>query len=828
MSYLRCLNGHGLVMAIGFAGCLTGMSRLAYAQALSPLENATPMSLQPTVVEVEFEGLRRVSVSAIEDRLKTKKGEPLDIDNLSADLRSLWETEYFEDITIGTRSTPEGLVVVIQVKEKPAIRKIVFRGRDGISEEDIKGVVDVKTHTILNTELLKRNVEKIRNLYLDKGYFLVEVDFKVENISEKTDDVRVIFNIVENTKVVVRDVAFVGNLHIPSEDLRGVIQTRVGNELSFMSQSGTYKEEFFQTDLLRIQAYYWDHGYVDVKVEPGAVTLSKDRRFIYVVIKVSEGERYRIGSTRFSGQVEVAANESTGQLGVDEERLRKLLSLENGDLFNRTKLFETIQGFTRAYKDQGYAYANITPNSALRKEKRLVDLEFSVELGKLVHIGRIEVSGNTRTRDKVIRREMRIYEGDTFSQSGIELSRARIFQLGYFETVDITTARADDSDWLNVTVAVKEKSTGTFQVGAGFSTTESFIATAQISQDNFLGNGQLVQLQLQLSFGRFARQLANVQFQEPYLFGSRFGFGLNGYIRQQIFTAFEAKTQGASPTIIYPLTHELRLHLGYTLEYVDIGSQLDQSLGRGSAVAGLARSGMTSSINTSLSYDSRDNRLFPTKGMNHLLSGTISNSALGSTELFEFWRATAALRFYHPLPFGLVAKLNLEMGMVGGGGESGVPINERFFPGGIYTVRGFAFQGLGPSIQTLTNGDPLSPSRNFVVGGNKQVVINFEIEIPVMGGAGIKGVLFADAGNGYNDNEGMFYLGTPKADRPIGYAAGSGKPIDLPLGMFYSVGFGVRWLSPIGPLRFEWGIPLTKVRPSDRPIQFEFTIGNAF
>ena len=243
-------------------------------------------------------------------------------------------------------------------------------------------------------------------------------------------------------------------------------------------------------------------------------------------------------------------------------------------MFKRTTLFEDIGRLSNVYKNRGYAFANVTPNSKMRPDEKLVDIEMAVQKGDLVYIDRIEISGNSKTRDKVIRREMRVFEGELYSEAGINASKARIFQLGFFETVEIKPAGGASKDTMTLEVEVKEKNTGTFQVGAGFSSVESFIATAQIAQNNFLGTGQSLSLSLQLSFGTFGRKFGSLQFYEPYLFDTMFSLGMNAYVTQQYYRDFQRAATGLAPTVGYPLTPDLRLSLGYTIENIEIKAPL--------------------------------------------------------------------------------------------------------------------------------------------------------------------------------------------------------------------------------------------------------------
>jgi outer membrane protein insertion porin family len=801
----------------------------APAPATAPKAATPPVdpNRNDLVTEIQVDGLRRVEREAALAGTKTKVGQPLDPAVLTQDLHAVWQTGFFRDVRIETEKVKGGYKVYFIVLERPSIRDVKFVGRGDISEEDIRGVVDVRAYTILNIDLLKRNVEKIRDLYVQKGYYLADVKYRIEALPGSTQEVDVFFDIVENAKVIVRQITFIGNKHLSSDYLKSGIQTREGGELSWITSTGTYKEEYFQTDLFRIQAAYYDAGFVTVKVGEPTATISPDRRYIYLSVPITEGEQYNIGKIGFAGDVTLKNKE--GETVVDENRLKSVLSIGQGEIFNRSKLFSDINSLTDVYRDQGYAFANVTPNSAIHEDTKTVDLELEVERGDVVYFDRIEVAGNTRTRDRVVRRELKIYEGDRYSASQLNLSRARVYALGYFETVNVTTSRGSKPDRMDVRVEVKEKSTGTFQVGAGFSSVESFILQAQISQNNFLGNGWLVSLSAQLSFGNYARRLATLQFYDPYFLDSKWSFGIDAYSTQRYYPEFRRDSTGFSPRLGYPITDDIRLTAGYTLERVDVRNGTNSIGSTGTyALYGLTTQGLNSSVNSSISFDTRDNRLFPSRGQYHVLMGELSAPALGSAAELSFWRGQLMMRFYRPIFWQFVLKLNVELGWVGGVGGHPAPIAERFFPGGILSVRGFEPRGLGPTVATLATGDPASATTAFPHGGNKQAILNLELEFPLIEQAGIKGVLFADAGNAFDDTQNFFYVNTPNELKPKAYLWRGNRQIEPPLGMFYSIGFGFRWFSPIGPLRFEWGIPITKPSPTSRGLIFEFTIGNFF
>ena len=310
---------------------------------------------------------------------------------------------------------------------------------------------------------------------------MAEVTYEVKRDTASTVDVW--FHVAEHAKVEVRRVNFVGNRAIPDAQLRDVITTREGNLLSFLTSAGTYREDVFQRDLLLIQAHYWDRGYVQVKVANPLVELSPDKQSMYITITVEEGPQYRLG------RVDV-----TGELLAPREVFLERVSVKTGEIFNRSKLSDDLQKLTDYYKDRGYAYVNATPTTPVNEKTRTVDVMFEIQKGPLVTFDRIHIRGNTKTRDKVIRRELRIVEGDTYNQSRLDYSKRRVTALGYFEKVDVSTKRGSTDDKMDVNFEVAERPTGTFQIGAGFSSVENFIAQAQISQNNLLGRGQLLTL----------------------------------------------------------------------------------------------------------------------------------------------------------------------------------------------------------------------------------------------------------------------------------------------------------------------------------------------
>ncbi len=760
------------------------------------------------ITEIRVEGNRRVEAAAIARSLKQKVGDLFNPNKTGDDLRALWGLKYFNDIQLLVQRSPQGIAYVVRVTEKPAVRSVNLAGNDELSKDDFKEVIDIKPFTILDIAAVKRNEKKIQEKYVEKGYFLAEVKAELKPVGTEGNEVELVFNINEHAKVMVKEIIFLGAHLVPAEDLKAVMVTQEGSYLSFLTNQGTYREDAFQRDLQVIQMAYFDRGFINIRVDKPIVTLSPDKRNIIITLRVEEGESYKVGKLDFSGD-----------LLVSKEVLHRLMTSKENTTFNRSLLGKDIQSITDVYYDTGHAYANITPVTHVNAEEKTIDLTFDVQKGPKVYIERIDIVGNTKTRDKVIRRQLRVYEGELFNGTGMRRSKDKVTALGFFETVEVTHKPGSDGEHVVVQVEVKEKSTGTFQVGLGFSNVESFIFTAQIAQQNFLGWGQSVSASAQLSGLRSFFQLS---YYDPYFLDSNFIFSIDAYRTQLDYFGFVRDAFGGTASFGYYLVaDEMSVNLGYTYESVNVQAA---SLTSYTPLAGQYRSGTTSAIRASWMWDKRNNRLFASSGW--LSSFTVESSpfflnAAAPEKQYNFNRYTANQRVYFPLPLGAVFKMNLQFGWLQehypGNAERQLPISELYFIGGINTLRGYPLRQVAPSELINSSGAPEGAISTLKTGGNKQIIFNAELEIPLLEKVGIRGVIFFDAGNVFGRDAGFFDVSDDAVLRAM----------KLPLGLLYSVGFGVRWFSPIGPLRFEWGIPLTP-RPGDLPIQFEFTIGNSF
>ncbi|MDW8249151.1 MAG: outer membrane protein assembly factor BamA [Myxococcales bacterium] len=786
-----------------------------------------------TIVAIQFLGLRRMVRDDQLARMQERPGQPFSPETLTRDVRELWNTGFFDDIEVDLERTDNGVILRFQVRERPSIKSIDFEGNSEIENDKLSEAIDIKAGTVISYPALRKATQKIRDMYAEKGYFLAEATFEV--VPQRDGEVVVRFIVKEHEQVSVRRVTFIGNHSIPEEQLREVLITGNGGFFSFGS-GGPFRQDAFDRDVFILSSLYYDRGFLSVQINAPRIMLTPDRSGIELAITINEGPQFRIRSLRiFERDAEGKEVEPIG----GRRHLREMVRARPGDVFNRTELAKDLQDVQTLYRDAGYANVKAEPATDIDQDRNEVDIIVPIQRGPLIHFGRIEIRGNSKTRDKVIRRELEISEGELFSETKLERSRRRVMALGYFERVDISTEQSSgEPDTIHVNIEVGERPTGTFQVGAGFSSIESFIATAQVQQANLFGTGQSLSVQGQVSG---LRQLVNIRWFEPYFLDTNFSASVDLFDQLRIFNDFSQSSTGGSLTFGYPLVDPtLRAFVSYNLQQDKVSTETTSTfLGTASSVsvfqrlplANLFNYGITSSIRPTLTYDTRDNRLFPTSGV--FLSGSVelADSLLGSENEFIRYRTTG--RFYYPVGGNVVLKLNTESGVVTSPNASGVPIFARFFLGGILDVRGYRLRTLGPRLPLNAALDPNSrPITNGAnIGGNLMYYQNLELEFPIVQQVGVRGVIFTDLGNAWNlerlyceaasggnsaGSRGLYAVNTPCFSFPSSLA-----------NVRTSWGFGLRWFSPLGPLRFEWGFPF-KPLPYEETSVFEFTIGNFF
>ncbi len=785
------------------------------------------------ILRIDISGNRRVAKEDIVSYLREKNGHLFKSENLASDVRALWDSGFFDDIEVDMTRDDHGVILRFLVRERPNIKGVEFEGNSEIENDKLQEAIEVKANTILSVPAVRRSVQKIKDAYAEKGYFLADVESAIE--PQRDNEVIIKFKITEHTPVTVRRITFVGNYNVPEDELRAVMQTGQGGFFAFGS-GGPYRQDIFERDVLLLNALYYDKGYMNVSIGTPRVMLTTDREGIEITLLIHEGPRFKIR------QLKVYERDADGKevepLG-GRRALRQLIRAKSGDYFNRAELVRDLGAVRTLYRDAGYANVEAEPETELDPVKREVDIIIPIRRGPLVHVERIEIKGNTKTRDKVLRREMEIEESNLFSETKLEDSKRRIVALGYFERVDVSTEQGSTPETININFEVTERPTGTFQVGAGFSSIENFIATAQIQQANLFGNGQSLALQAQISG---LRQLISIRFFEPYFLDSDWSSSVELYDNLLVFPDFARRTLGGALTFGYALIQPwLRLGVTATVQHDAVDTnQVNTFFGSTSGfvsvfqrlpLANLFNAGRTISLRPAITYDTRNNRLFPSSGIFLQASTELASSALGSE--IEFLRHEFIGRFYYPLfgqgeqpGSGFILKMNNKVGVITSPLSQGVPIFARYFLGGILDVRGYRLRTLGPRLPLNSsldvNAPPIPNGAN--IGGNLQYYSNLEFEFPIIDKVGIRGVGFVDTGNTWN-LEDQFCKTTPAPQfSTLVSPCFSGSSLT---DLRWSTGMGIRWFSPLGPLRFEWGFPLNKLSYEESSV-FEFTIGNFF
>ncbi|OGQ17977.1 MAG: outer membrane protein assembly factor BamA [Deltaproteobacteria bacterium RIFCSPHIGHO2_02_FULL_40_11] len=725
-----------------------------------------------TVLKIEVKGNRRVGQEAILNQVTQAVGKDYQTSKIRKSIQNIYALGFFENIEVHSESLESGVNLTFWVVEKPAIRKIEYQGYSKVSLSSIKEVVDLKEYDILDLSKIQKNKEKIIKMYEQKGFFLAQVKHDIVQ-DKKANEVDLVFKIEELDKVKIRKINFIGNSALSDDDLKSVMATKEGNLLSWLTKSDSYQEEVFKGDLESLTYFYHTKGYVQVKITAPVITVSADKRWVYIVVPVEEGEQFYLGDLDYSGDLLFAKDTFTKD--------RKIIS---GQLFNREELRQEVLRLADLYKDQGFAFANVNVQSAIDDKAKKVNLVFDFEKGEKVYFGKIRIKGNSNTRDKVIRRELKVFEGDLYSETQLRKSIDRVRALGFFSDVTYTKPQGEKLSEVDLNIDVTERSTGALTVGAGWSSVDKFVANAQISHTNLLGRGQAVSLNAQLSGGDNGSTRFSTSFTEPYTFDSLWSSGFDAYNTETRTTNFTELKTGGDLRVGHPIGELTNTYLTYKLEDVRLKDVTNTSSND------IRTPGVISSMLGTIVYDARNNRFEPSKGIYDQLSTEFAG--LGGDN--NYFKSILKSRFYYPAYFNGVLRLNVETGFLVRTTDKILPATERFFLGGVNSLRGFKPFSIGP-----TGVD--NAGKEVLLGGDRQLFANLEYELPLIRQMGIKGVLFYDIGSAFNGLD----IGKVRQD----------------------VGFGFRWFSPFGPLRVEVGFPLDP-QPGEKKQNIEFAITPPF
>jgi outer membrane protein insertion porin family len=754
---------------------------LVFFFVAGPVREVTAQTSAAKVASIEIRGNKKIELPAIEGRLTLKPGDPYTPDNVRGQIRILYETGYFEDVQVETESTPEGIALTFIVQEKPFITEILFDGNEELSDDKLKEKITIKSQAFLDQQQAKESAEKIRLAYQEDGYFSAQVIPIVQTLDE--DRKRLTFFIKEGEKAKIKAVNFDGMRSTSKSEIFKVTATRewvpwygLFTQLklpSFLSDAGVLKREEMNNDVERIREVLLNKGYLNAQVGLPTVELSEDKKWFVVSYAISEGEPFTVAELGFRGNTV-----------FEDPELREKMKIKPGEIFQRQKIRDEISRLTDLYGSKGYAFAEVVPNVNPNAEERTATIILNIKEGEMMRIRQININGNDKTKDNVIRRELRVDEQDVIDTPSLKRSFQRLNNLNFFETVEILPQQVD-VDKVDLNVRVKEKPTGQFSIGGGFSTLDKLVAIADITEGNLGGNGWMGRIRGQLGQ---QRTLGLITFRNPYLNDSLTSMQADVYRSMTNYITYFEEKSGASLTFGRWLSEYVTGSISLVAEELNFS---DPTIDAPEIILSQLGKQTTTGFRTSLARDTRDYFLDPRTGLRTSVGFDFGTPYLGGTN--NFYKYYLDVIKYTPLPFDTRFSIHARYGAAEGIDGKPIPLTERFFVGGINTMRGFVFGRAGP----------VTPSGSLI-GAAKELIFNNDFIFTISSEAKLNGVIFFDWGKGFDDNE------------PVSFGA-----------LRKAAGLEGRWISPFGPLRAAYGINLD-AREGERKGVFEFTIGSLF
>jgi outer membrane protein insertion porin family len=755
------------------------------------------------VKDIRIEGLQRVEPGTVFAYLPIKQGDTFTDDKATEAIRALYATGFFNDVKVGSQGTG---VVVVQVLERPAIASIDFSGTHEFEKDALSKAlssVGLADGRFYDKSLVDKSEQELKRQYLTRGFYAAEVTTTVTPVDRNR--VSILFSVIEGPSAKIRQVNFIGNKVFSAGTLADQMQLSTPNWFSWYTKNDLYSKEKLTGDLENIRSYYLDRGYLEFNIESTQVSISPDKKDMYLTVSLHEGEPYTITGISVSGDT----------LNRTEE-LQKLVTLKVGDRFSAAKLTASTKAMVDRLGDYGYAFANVNAQPQIDQKNHTVVLNLNVAPGRRVYVRHINITGNNKTRDEVIRREMRQFESSWFDGERLKVSKDRLNRLGYFTDVQVNTSPVEGTpDQVDVDVKVTEKPTGSIQLGAGFSSTDKVILSAGVSQDNVFGSG--TSLSVNVNTAKAYRTLTVTQV-DPYFTVDGIQRITDAFYRtyQPLFystdSTFSIISAGGdlkfgipfseTDTVFFGIGFEQdRFHTdSFTpetyLSYIfgPLSNPADPNSPRTGKGVGLVVNNFP--LTAGWSRDARDSSLIPSRGYLSRIN-TELGTPLGDT---TYYKVDLQQQYYYSFAKGFILGLNGQVGYGKALGDKPFPIFKNYYAGGIGTVRGYEPSSLGP--RDATTNDP--------VGGSKMVVANIELTVPLPGSGydrTLRVFTFFDAGNVWGD-------GT------TGVNSGGN-------GLRYGYGAGLAWISPIGPLKLSMGFPLVK-HVGDQYQKFQFQIGTAF
>ncbi|MEI6183083.1 MAG: outer membrane protein assembly factor BamA [Polynucleobacter sp.] len=745
------------------------------------------------VKDIRIEGLQRVEPGTVFSYLPVQVGDTFTEEKSAEAIKALYSTGFFRDVQIQA----QGDVLIVIIEERPTISRIEFTGMKEFDQEIIRkslksvGVAEARFY---DKALIDKAEQELKRQYVGKGMYAAEVVATATPIER--NQVAIYFNIEEGPIAKIQEINFIGNEFFSESTLKSEMQLKTGGWLSWYSKDNLYSKQKLTADLEAIRSYYLNRGFLEFVIESTQVSITPDKKGVYLTISINEGKKFTVKNVSVAGDT----------LGKEAEFMQ-LITLKPGDTFSSAKLAESTKAIAEILGSYGYAFATINPQPDVRRELAEVDLTLVVDPGRRIYVRQVAISGNAKTRDIVIRREIRQFESSWFDSDKVELTKKRLGRLGYFTETDITTDDVPGSaDQVDVQVKVKEKPTGAITIGAGFSTTEKLILSAGINQDNAFGTGTSVGLNF--SLGKINQNLTLSNY-DPYFTEDGISRYTDLYYRSSkpLYYVgdpdYQIKSVGSNLKFGVPYTEVDRVFFGSGVEAYQINttSNTPQPYLNYAQSYGIAAPGWPATLTTynipvtvGWSRDGRDSALIPSSGSLQQLSGEVGTPAGNMT----FYRLFGQYQKYHSFSKANILSFNGEVGYGQAYGSNPFPITKNYYVGGIGSVRGYSPGSLGPTYYNTTYGT-YQP-----IGGQSKIVSNVEYTVPVPG-SGIDKTLrvftFVDGGNAFGQN--------------------------INLVLKYSYGLGLSWISPLGPLKFSYGIPY-KSQPTDNIQRLQFQVGTAF
>jgi outer membrane protein insertion porin family len=740
------------------------------------------MQQKDRIASIDVRGNEILDDDVVLMRLKIQPGDAYDPKAVNTELKNLYDLGYFDDIEIAMEEGSEGKRLIITVKEKPLIQAINVEGAQELDADDLLAAIATKTGAVLNPRVLADDMGKIRELYRKDGFYNAQVSYRLDQADAKRARLNILVD--EGNKLYVTDIVSQGPKQLDPDDLKDELALSERGLLSWITGSGVQREEILDRDAAALEAYYGNRGFLNVKVGQPEVAYSDTG--ITVTFQVDEGARYKVTSVEYAGDMISAPQDLNSVVQMDD-------LVADKEYLDRSVMRADLQNLSEHYSDFGYAFAEADVKLNRNDAENTVGITYTMSKGTKVSINRVLVEGNTKTRDNVIRHEMRLADGDLFNGSQLRRSNARLNKLDFFETVEITPEPAGTPSELNLRVKVKEKPTGQFSAGVGYSSYSQVFFSGQVLERNLFGMGY------QLGFtGTISAKSADytTTFWNPHYNDTKLGMGVTLYNTSNDYSDYDKEAVGGRLLFGYPLGEYTNLNWHYRLEKYDI-SDVDDDADK--VVKDIEGANWASSLYAAIKRDTTDRRINPTKGMTHQLSVEYGGGILGGDD--DFIKYIGDANHYFPIFLETVIHLHAQAGYVMENGGERIPPFERFYLGGMNSVRGYKERSVSPLYDDREGAEGYEEGDEK--GGNKSFFFNAEYLVPLHKEMGILGLVFFDAGKAWDDDE------------------------NIDFDLYKSVGAGVRWYSPLGPLRLEYGYPLDEI-DDERKGRFEFSVGQFF